>query len=129
MDWATERTEIMDALFGKEAVTMHYNRRTGDVVDKKWSRQPNGVWTSTSGPRYTRIVAVLVVQMLSSSSVCALQDLRLYHNPYVSEPLNANLPQIAQAVPVDQQISFTTGQSVSSILGLPHDWPVMGQKK
>ena len=99
MDWATERPDVMDALFGKEAVTLRYNRRTGEVLNEESSRQPNGAWTSTGGPRYTRIVAVLVVQMLTSSSVCALQDLRLYHNPYVSKPLYANLTRIAQAVP------------------------------
>ena len=127
--WDTDRDDITAALFGKEAVRSWHTEHGEAVGEPEHYRQADGLWFGPGGPRYRRIVAVLAAQMLYPWTVCNPLDLRLYHNPYVDQPLDADLSPLAQATPgSDGQVDFGEGQRTSTILGLPNDWPEMGQK-
>ncbi len=131
MSWDTERDDIMDALLGKQGVRISHTS-LGEIVGKPEPyRKRDGVWFGPDEPRYTRIVGVLVAQLLHPWTVCKPLDLRLYHNPYVEQPLDVDFSRLAQATPDHDtlRMTLTNGEACSAILDLPHDWPIKGQKK
>lgn len=113
------REDIMEALFGRE----QYKVSFGHLDQPEFTRVPDGVWRSFSGPRYTRVSAVLVVHELSPwnvprASVC------LYHNPWAAQSYKSELCRLPQAVPQpDYRMEWVDGMTLSEVLGLPLKWP------
>lgn len=116
------RTDIMEALFGKEQFTI---RSTPSGPSKpKMTRILDGAWTSESGPRYTRVSAALMaIQLLPWSvprtSVC------LYHNPWAKRSYQGELCRLSRAVPNREKARMerVDGESLSRIFDLAPDWP------
>ena len=129
LDEHVDFSDIMDALFGKEGVRITHTQLGEIVGEPEPFRELDGVWTSRSGPRYTRIVAVLVAVQLLPWTICKESELRLFHNPYLTDAPDLRLLRLPQAVPRDGTMELVDGEPTASILGLPEDWPVMGQKK
>lgn len=122
LDRSTDSTAIMEALFGKEKYLIDLSRpKTSDL---KMTRELNGVWTSKSGPRYTRLSAVLVAIGLSPWNL-PRANVRLYHNPWANLPYNSQLTLLPQAVPFTGHIELVEGKSLSSVFDLPYEWPEM----
>jgi hypothetical protein len=116
-----DNAEIMDALFGQSKFTVSKLKDGG--VKTKEERSLDGVWTSNSGPRNTQVSAVLMFLRVTPWDI-ARCNVRLWHNPYASIPYISALTRLPQAVSNDQQkMDLVNGESLSSILSLPIDWP------
>ena len=114
-----DRDDVLNALFGDEQFTFRRDLAAGHEL----GRAPNGAWTSPDGPRYTRVSGVLVASHLTPSSI-PWASVCLYHNPWAAHPYNCALNRLHRAVRVtDTTLQFLDGDSLSSIFGLPADWP------
>ena len=86
-----------------------------------WGRALNGAWTSSSGPRYTRMSGVLGVELAKpwhpAREVC------FYPNPWAQNPLSRGLPHLSRFEQHDEQMVFKPGDSARKILGLGEHWP------
>jgi hypothetical protein len=115
-----DRIQVMEALFGQEQITFRWS---GGAPGKGESgRAPNGVWTSESGPRNTRVSAVLVGENVLPSRA-ASPELCLYHNPWAKRGYAGVLTRLPQAVPVVDHMEWKEGAKSWEVLGLPADWP------
>ncbi|HAZ07154.1 MAG TPA: hypothetical protein DCZ01_01225 [Elusimicrobia bacterium] len=75
----------LEALYGQEAV--QFRTYTNGRRESQAIRQLNGLWRQHSGPRYTRVSAVLIVSRLRPW--CMPQSrLTLYMNPWAEFPLS-----------------------------------------
>lgn len=113
-------TDAMEALFGTEqwVIPLAPSRR----AEVEIKRAPNGAWTSESGPRYTRVSAVLLVHHLTPWHVPKV-PVRLYHNPWARRPYSSELTCLPQALPQGSHMELRDGQSLAAIFGLPLGWP------
>ncbi len=113
--------EILDALFGQEAVQI-IKTESGKPLERI-IRLPNGVWIGKTGKRYTRVSAVLLFLNVTPWNVPRAK-VCLYHNPFAAKPYESVLCQLLQfSVQKDRKIKRTEGTSLSEILGLSPDWP------
>lgn len=117
---SVDLTDIMEALFGKEKYIINLSQ--SEPGEPEMTRALDGVWTSTSGPRYRRLSAVLVTVGLSPWNV-PRASIRLYHNPWAKLPYASELKRLPQAVPLSGQMKLKDGESLADIFGLPADWP------
>ena len=86
-----DETDEMEALFGRETLVGNALRPEQDEV---MVRLGNGAWRGPSGPRYTRVSAVLIVDTLKPWTV-AVAPVRLYHNPWAAHPYHGTRHQSA----------------------------------
>lgn len=119
---SVDETDIMDALFGAEQYTVALGP-TGVISYPEVSRAPNGAWTSESGPRYTRVSAVLVAVRLSPWTVGSAA-VWLIHNPWAQRPYSSPLTRLPQGTPEAGRMNWHDGDSLHDVLGLPSGWPV-----
>jgi hypothetical protein len=121
LTWPTRQADVLDALFGRVQVTVKWDPTGPDEPEA--SRYPDGVWTSGSGPKNTRVSAVLVLARLdpwriSNAEAC------LYLNPWALSPYTSELTQLQQAiVEEDGSLAFREGKSTGTVLQLPPTWP------
>ena len=115
-----DRIDALEALFGREQFV--YTQTPTGLVGPKAQRAPDGVWTSPGGPRYTRLSAVLLIHALFPWNIprCSIC---LYHNPFAEKGLDCELNRLPRMVPQGDRPEWVAGQTLSSILGLPEDWP------
>lgn len=116
-----DRTDVMDALFGKEQFIVQLTR-DGNVSEPEMTRAPDGTWTSKKGPRYTRVNAVLIAISLFPWNI-PRANIRLYHNPYTKKRFESELTRLPQAIPQDDHMILQDGGSLETIFGLPPGWP------
>jgi hypothetical protein len=122
LDWSTDFTDIMEALFGKEKYIIDLSRPKSS--EPEMTRELDGVWTGRSGPRYTRLSATLMVIGLSPWNL-PRANIRLYHNPWTNLPYNSELTLLPQAVPLNDQMKLQDGKTLSGVFDLPYEWPEM----
>ncbi|NQT71825.1 MAG: hypothetical protein HQ553_03520 [Chloroflexi bacterium] len=111
---------VLQSLFGTESWVIPDHRNP--ILKPYMKRNPDGAWTTPSGPRYTRVSAVLIGRSINPWSV-ALRDLRLFHNPYAKLPYSGALCALPQAGPKEDRIVFHSGLHARDILCLPEGWP------
>lgn len=113
-----DRIDMMEALFGKEGYLM--SRESEDV---RMVREPNGLWTSATGPRYSRVSAVLLVSSLVPWSVGSCSPW-LFLNPWAKRPLPSVLTAVSTARPSheDHKMIFSDGADGTALFGLPPNW-------
>jgi hypothetical protein len=115
-----DRIQVMEALFGQEQIVIRWS---GGIPGKaEPARAPNGVWTSETGPRNTRVSAVLIGENVLPSRAAA-PTLCLYHNPWAKRAYRGALTRLPQAVPVVDHMEWRDGLHTADALGLPKDWP------
>ena len=115
--------DINEALFGREKVTVYF--RDGNPTGPErteMSRDPDGLWTSPSGPARTQVSAVLIASLLRPWSLGDAR-LALYHNPWATNPLAFGMHRIQQHMPRDRHLVRVEGEPLSSLLGTP--WPLV----
>lgn len=113
-----DEEETLDALFG----TTQWNYRESTMEFLGSSRLTDGVWTSRSGPRYTRVSAVLIVRHASPWRV-AHASASLYQNPWAEKPYKSALTQLPQVVVESGRANRVNGKEVTSLFRLPPSWP------
>lgn len=116
-----DEIDVREALFGTEQWTIQTSS-SSEPADPKMTRQPDGVWTSASGPRYTRVSAVLVTKRLLPWNIPRV-DARLYHNPWAQQRCTCELTRLPQAVPENNRMTLLEGTSLGALLGLSPEWP------
>lgn len=113
-----DQIDIMEALFGKEQFTMSFSQsELAEPVQYEVSRTPDGVWTSPSGPRYTRLSGVVLVTRFTLWNLQGA-NLCLYHNPWAQKPCFSVLPRLSQGIPEGNQMRFVSGEALETIMGL-----------
>jgi hypothetical protein len=110
--------EIMEVLFGRWKYS--FAKLDDGSVSTKEERDLDGVWTSRAGPRNRQLTAVLIFQDVTSWNFAG-RNVRLYHNPYISDLYDTELMQLPQMIPKDMMLH--DGKSVGSIFGLETSWP------
>lgn len=120
LDRSTDFTDIMEALFGKEKYLIDLSRSKSS--EPEMTRELDGVWTSKSGPRYTRLSAALVAISLSPWNL-PRANIRLYHNPWARIPYTSELTLLSQAIPITGRVELQDGRALSDIFDLPKNWP------
>lgn len=116
---AYDALDVANALFGDEVVIVDVGTQ-----EHKLAREPNGVFVSASAPRYTRLSAVLLVEMARPTTL-AVSGCRLWHNPWAKYPLDASLlpfPQTRASLDTGTLIDVA-GISPQQVLGITRDWP------
>jgi hypothetical protein len=119
--WHLDKVDAMEALFGKEAY-VYMQTRTG-FSGPKFQRNADGVWTSPTGPRYTRLSAILLIEGLLpwSLSKCLIC---LHKNPWTEKALQSPLDRLPRALPTsDEKLEWLDGEQLHTILGLSPGWP------
>jgi hypothetical protein len=115
-----DKVDALEALFGKEEFV--YTQTPKGVVGPKAERAPDGVWTSPGGARYTRLSAVLLIHALFPWNIPRCTPC-LYHNAFAEMRLDCELNRLPRMMPKDNRPNWVAGDTLSSILGLPPDWP------
>ncbi len=115
-----DKIDTLEALFGREYCS--YTQTPAGVAGPELGRLPDGVWTSPGGPRYTRLNAVLLFHDLFPWTVPRCH-VCLYINPFVEKILDCGLNRLTRMLPKGGHPDWVAGETVSSILGLPGDWP------
>ena len=114
--WGSNRTDVMEALFGSEQVVW-----SPHSDETRFGRAQNGVWGGKDGARNRHLSAVVVGSVfpwnLPVAPIC------VYHNPYAQHPCTDIEWRLTQARVTDGQIAWTEGVEPGILLGLESDWP------
>lgn len=118
--WGTDIEDAQEALLGSEAVQVLSPYETRRV------RQPDGAFRGPGGPQNTRVSAVLVGYV--STSTLASSHLELHHHPWAALPLPTEaLPLPQYTLRLDKEgrgeIQKVAGQSVGEVFGVSAPWP------
>jgi hypothetical protein len=120
-EFGIHKDDILDALFGKEQFLIPRDASSG--VSVRVERTPDGLWTSPTGPRYTRVSAVIIATIdawhIPTARVC------LYHNPWAQHEYNSPLKTLPQAKLQNGEITWLDGKSIGELLHLPSTWPAV----
>lgn len=121
LEGGADRDDMLNALFGDEQVqvAIHSGGRIGET---RTTRALNGVWTQQTGPKNTRVSAVLAASPVLPWSILRA-PLRVYHNPYTRRKFNSVLSVLPQAKPVAGRIEWEEGETLARLLRLDEDWP------
>ncbi|MYZ45446.1 hypothetical protein [Schauerella aestuarii] len=115
-----DRIDEMQALYGEEK----FQFSSGDNSEQHgFTRASNGVWTSESGPTFTRISGVWLFDDLSPYTI-GRRSQTIYFNPWALHRLPDDLKRFPHAIPSDGKVSWIEGENLGDILGLPKDWPI-----
>ena len=120
MDDLAGLDDFAQALFGDEE--MVFRMAAGGPTGPETRFAPNGLWTSISGPRYTRVSAVLFARRLLPWSI-RQADLTLYQNPWAQRPYACALTELSRFEADGDRLVRRAGRAASDILGVPEDWP------
>lgn len=115
------RTDFIEALFGD--VNLRVSRHaSGRGSDSRWVRSPNGIWLGPTGPRHTRLSAVLFAVPATPWNLPHVPTL-LIRNPWARHPDNSALACLPQAVISEENLAWKEGTSTGDIFGLEDGWP------
>jgi hypothetical protein len=118
-EFPIHKDDIMNALFGEEHVLIPRDRASQAGV--RIERTPNGLWTSPSGPRYTRVSCVMMSTVeaweIPRAPIC------LYHNPWTRHPYSSPLTNLPQAKEENGEMKWLSGKNLGELLHLPQEWP------
>jgi len=123
LEAGVDRIDIMEALFGKEKFTVKLT--PSGPSEPEMTRELDGVWTSRSRPRYTRVSAVLLASGVLPWNV-PRAEICLYHNPWARRPYTSELTRLARAIPEatrGEHMEWHGGESLATIFGLHPEWP------
>jgi len=111
---------VTQALFGTEGVGGKVSPDL-ESTEIKPIRLPDGAFWDKSGPKHTRVSAVLVAATLLPSNI-PRASVWLCHNPWATQPYSSELTRLPQLVPEEDHMVELEGESIGEILGLPTDW-------
>lgn len=118
LEGGVDEEDTLDALFG--TTQWNYREDTLDFIGS--TRNSDGFWLGPSGPKHTRVSAVLIVRHVSPwrvghASAC------LYHNPWAAKPYESQLARLPEVAMRDGKAHRTRGVSFRTLFRLPVKWP------
>ena len=116
-----DRIDVMEALFGRERYVFH--REMGPDEEPEMIRDRDGSWLGPSGPRNTRVSAVLVGSCIQPWTVAAYVPV-VYHNPWAQKPCTEQLRELASALPIGHEMPIQAGSAKTPFFNLPERWPI-----
>lgn len=120
LKWNTKYDDFIDAFFGRNVYKLDLFSEP-KVVGV--GRDLRGVLTQLSGPRYTRISAVLGGININPVEI-PRSKLRLFLNPFAEKQIGEELVQLPRAFLSENKIVYSEGVTdISEIFSLPVDWP------
>jgi hypothetical protein len=113
-----ERLDIVQALFGREAVVISGPGEQGRLV-----RQRNGFWVRGEGPINRRVSAVLMGVGIQPWNLLGAAP-ELWENPWAENPVEDEWPFALHSARESGEILYGEGGSdLAEMFGLPGDWP------
>ena len=119
--WGIDRIDMMQALYGTEAFTFGPG-----LAEPVMSRKPDGAWFGPSGPQNTRVSAVIFCSLFPFGLPKC--DLMLLPNPWAAHPIDPKVWGMPYADPGVRQVQWRPGHTPGELLGLPKDWPEVGDE-
>lgn len=113
------RMNEVEALFGQERL-IYRPTKACDPLTKEYEN--NGAWYGPKGPRYTRVSGVWIFGALSPWNIVTTRN-RLYFNPWAKTPAPDLLQRVNCAWSNNEEMVWTDGEKISTLLGLPESWP------
>jgi hypothetical protein len=118
-EFPIHKDEVMEALFGTEHFLIPRDPANQTGVGTEIT--PDGLWTSPTGPRYTRVSCVLITTVdawdIPEAPIC------LYHNPWAKIKYDSPLTNLPQARAQNDEMKWLNGKSLGELLHLPPKWP------
>lgn len=114
-----DREDIVDALIGDTQYMVNLDDPSSEATP---TRNYNGAWTTKTGPRYTRVSAVLMFHRLLAGNIPAV-NVCLYHNPWATREFTSVLTQLPQVLAKERQLEWMDGMSLGKLFGLAPGWP------
>lgn len=115
-EYGIDKVDIEEALLGKE------NYAFDKDSCKMIGRIPDGAWFDKSGPRYTRVSAVLLTYPLAMWNF-PKAPVRLFHNPCAKLEYTSELTCLPQVIRNHDHLKWVDGKSIGEIFKLPANWP------
>jgi len=112
---SVDEEDVLEALFGKEQVIVQFSDEGAQV--ERIQRDLDGAFVSPSGPKNTRVSAILVATRVSALPSIE-SKMRLYHHPWAKQPYNSVLTQLSEAIPKDEKMTLRDGKSPNALLNL-----------
>jgi hypothetical protein len=119
-DPAIDEIDIMDALFGDEALQLHVDQEGKESTNMV--RLPEGAWVYRTEQINTRVSAVLIGADVKPWRV-AQAPLILCHNPWAQRECVGPITELVQYLPSDSRMKKVSGAHPRRILDLPAQWP------
>ena len=112
----------MSALFGDEQPAWRVDRNGNVATPPQSSREPDSLWRSRSGIRYSRVHGVLFfrgVRPWNANNVVS----HLYVNPYIDADIPDEMLRLGSARVRNGQMTWEAGENLGDLLDLPESWP------
>jgi hypothetical protein len=120
-EFGIHRDDVMEALFGKEHFLIP--RDSASQAGVRVERSLDGLWTSPTGPRYTRVGCVIMSTVdawdIPRAPIC------LYHNPWAQIEHDSPLTNLPQARARNGEMKWLGGELLGELLHLPPGWPAV----
>lgn len=113
------RINEVEALFGQERWIYHPTKACSPLAIEY---ENNGAWYGPKGPRYTRVSGVWLFGALNPWGIVTTRN-RLYFNPWAKTPAPDLLQRVNCARYNNEEMVWTDGEKISTLLGLPESWP------
>lgn len=114
--WGTDWDDIVAALFGSDQISVDVHTQVA-----RSSRKKNGLFYGPTGPRNTRVSAVLATRLFPWAITRARID--LIHNPWARYPLPTDVIPGDCVTLVGISLERSPGTSLCEVFGLPEHWP------
>ena len=116
-----DREDELSALFGRGQMTVE-GTNGGNVVSTGVSREPEAVWRSLSGNRYTRVHGVLFFRGVMPWNAHNSTS-HVYLNPFIDADVPDELLRLGRAHVQNGTMMWEAGELLGDLLDLPQDWP------
>lgn len=117
---AVDDDDVAQALLGSEYFVVRWGLDGAKEAEER--RKPDGAWFGPSGPRNTRVSAVLSTKGLSFWNL-GEKRLTLWHHPRAARPLLGWPLDVDRYDPVGERMRRSAGRSIAELLDLPNGWP------
>lgn len=120
-EFRIHKEDVMEALFGEKHVLIP--RYPASQAGVREERTPNGLWTSPTGPRYTRVSCVMISTVdawdIPRAPIC------LYHNPRARYEYSSPSTNLPQAKAENGEMKWFSRTRLGELLHLPVSWPAV----
>lgn len=115
LSWSLGVADVVDALFGKEKLLI--NLEDSEVEEVSYYRELDGFWTSKSGPRYTRVSAVIITNNLTPWTINNA-NINVFYSPWSKKVVPSVLGVLPKSIIENNKLVQIPGKPLASVLGV-----------